>query len=123
MLANSSNMHVEDEEQMCKILNEYFSSVFTLERLHGFTLLENRLQQNNVLSYLNNVIITEEIVYKKLCSLKSYKARGDNGMGSLVLDPINQSNPFILLQPLSFDICNDDNITVCIFVIIISNKK
>ena len=34
---------------------------------------------------MSKVIITEEIVYKKLCSLKSNKAHGDDGMGSLML--------------------------------------
>ena len=31
-LIDSQNMQVEEEEQMCTILNQYFSSVFTLER-------------------------------------------------------------------------------------------
>ena len=47
--------------------------------------LENRLNQENVASNLNKIIITEEIVYKKLCSLKSNKAHGGDGMGSLML--------------------------------------
>ena len=46
--------------------------------------LENRLNQEKVASNLK-IIITEEIVYKKLCSLKSNKAHGDDGMGSLML--------------------------------------
>ena len=47
--------------------------------------LENRLNQENVVYDLIKIIITEEIVYKKLCSLKSNKAHGDDGMGSLML--------------------------------------
>ena len=47
--------------------------------------LENRINQEKVASNLNKVIITEEIVYKKLCSLKSNKAHGDDGMKSLML--------------------------------------
>ena len=70
---------------MCEILNKYFSSVFTLERPESLMELENRLNQEKVASNLNKVIITEEIVYKKLCSLKSNKAQGDDGMGSLML--------------------------------------
>ena len=73
---DSPNMQVEEEEQMCEILNKYFSSVFTLERPEGLMELENRPNQENVASNLNKVIITEEIVYKKLCSLKSNKAHG-----------------------------------------------
>ena len=34
-LIDSQNMQVEEEEQMCEILNQYFSSVFTLERPEG----------------------------------------------------------------------------------------
>ena len=84
-LIDSQNMQVEEYEQMCEILNKYFSSVFTLERPQGLMELENRLNQEKVASNLNKVIITEEIVYKKLCSLKRNKAHGDDGMGSLML--------------------------------------
>ena len=78
-------MQVEEEEQMCEILNTYFSSVFTLKRPEGLMELENRLNQEKIASNLNKIIITEEIVYKKFCSLKSNKAHRDDGMGSLML--------------------------------------
>ena len=79
---------MEEEEQICEILNKYFRSVFTLERPEGLMELENRLNQEKIASNLNKLIITEEIVYKKLCSLKSNKAHGDDGMGSLMLNPL-----------------------------------
>ena len=78
-LIDSQNMQVEEEVQMCEIIYKYFSSVFTLERPEGLMELENGLNQEIVASNLNMVIITEEIVYKKLCSLKSNKAHGDWG--------------------------------------------
>ena len=78
-------MQVEEEEQMRKILNQYFSSVFTLDRPEGMMELENRLNQEKVASNLNKVLMTEVIVNKKLCSLKSNKAHGGYGMGSLML--------------------------------------
>ena len=84
-LIDSQNMQVEEEEQMCEILNKYFSSVFTLERPEGLMELKNRLNQKKVASNLNKVLITEEVVYTKLCSLKSIKAHEDDGMGSLML--------------------------------------
>ena len=62
-LIDSKNMQVEEDEQMCEILNKYFSSVFTLERPEGLMELENRLNQENIVSNLNKIIITEEIVY------------------------------------------------------------
>ena len=34
-LIDSQNMQVEEEEQMCENLNQYFSSVFTMERSEG----------------------------------------------------------------------------------------
>ena len=52
---------------MCEILNKYFSSVFTLERPEGLVELENRLNREKVASNLNKVLITEEIVNKKVC--------------------------------------------------------
>ena len=57
---------MEEEKQMYKILNKYFSSVFTLKRPEGLMELENRLNQEKVASNLHKVIITEEIVYKKI---------------------------------------------------------
>ena len=47
--------------------------------------LENRLNQEKVAPNLNKVLITEEIIYTKLCSFKSNKAHDDDGMGSLML--------------------------------------
>ena len=46
--------------------------------------LDNRLNQEKVAFNLNKVLMTEEIVYNKLCSLKSNKAHGENGMGYLM---------------------------------------
>ena len=43
------------------------------------------LNQEKVAPNLNKVLITEEIVNKKISSLKSNKAHGDDGMGSLLL--------------------------------------
>ena len=64
-LIDSSNMQVEEEKQMCEILNQYFSSVFTLERSKG--LMETRKQiQEKVASIPNKVLITEEIVNKNM---------------------------------------------------------
>ena len=85
-LINSQNMQVEEEEQMCEILNKYFSSVFTLERPEGLVELENRLNQEKVASNLNKVLITEDL--KKLCSLKSNKAHEDDVMRSLLLQKL-----------------------------------
>ena len=51
---------------MCNILNEYFSSVFTSERLEGLMELDDKLKLNNVSTSLNDVRITEQIVYKKM---------------------------------------------------------
>ena len=47
--------------------------------------LENRFNREKIASNLNKILITEEIVNKKLCSLKSNKAHGDEDMGSLML--------------------------------------
>ena len=47
--------------------------------------LENRFNREKIASNLNKILITEDIVNKKLCSLKINKAYGDDGMGSLML--------------------------------------
>ena len=74
---------------MCNTLNEYFSSVFTSERLEGLAELDDKLKLNNVSTSLNDVRITEEIVYNKLCSLKTNKAHGEDGMASFMLKEIS----------------------------------
>ena len=72
-LSNENKSLVDDDVQMCNILNEYFSSVFTSKRLAGLTELGDKLKLNNVSTSLNDVRITEEIVYNKLCSLRLTK--------------------------------------------------
>ena len=72
-LSDENKSIVDDDVQMCNILNEYFSSVFTSERLEGLMELDDKLKLNNVSTSLNDVCITEEIVYNKLCSLKTNK--------------------------------------------------
>ena len=56
-----------------------------MERPDGLIELENRLNPEKVASNLNKILITEEIVNKKLCSLKINKAHVDYGIGSLML--------------------------------------
>ena len=70
---------------MCNILNEYFSLVFTSERLEGLTELGDELKLNNVSTSLNDVRIMEEIVYNKLCSPKTNKAHEEDDMASIML--------------------------------------
>ena len=62
-LIDSQNMQVEEEEQMCEILNKYFSSLFKTGETGGLDGARNRLNQAKVASNLNKIIITEEIVY------------------------------------------------------------
>ena len=84
-LIDLQNVQVEEEEKRYQILNNYFSSVFTLERPEGLMELANRLSKEKVASNLNKVLIQKKIVANKLCTLKSNKARGDDDMGSLIL--------------------------------------
>ena len=74
-LSDENNSLVDDDVQMCNILNEYFRSVFTSARLEGLTELDDKLKLNNVSTSLNDVRITEEIVYNKLCSLNPLDAK------------------------------------------------
>ena len=64
-----------------------FEIIILVQYLLGITLmvLKNELKQKKFSSDLNNVLIKEAIVYKKLSSLKSNKAHGDYGMGSHML--------------------------------------
>ena len=66
-------MQVEDDEEKSEILNDYFSSVFTTEKIERLPILENKLKGIMDENIFLNVLITEEIVYTKLSSLKKIK--------------------------------------------------
>ena len=43
-------------------------------------MLENRIKEDKVSSSLNNLLLSKERVYKKLCPLKNNKAYENDGM-------------------------------------------
>ena len=65
-LIKTSNMQMEDDEEKSEILKDYFSSVFTTEKIERLPILENKLKGIMDENIINNVLITKEIVYKKL---------------------------------------------------------
>ena len=58
-------MQVEDDKEKRQILKDYFSSVFTTEKIERLPILENKLKGIMDENILNNVLIMEEIAYKK----------------------------------------------------------
>ena len=64
-LINTSNMQVKECGDKSNILNDYCSSVFTKEKLERLPILKNKLKEIMDNNILNNVLITEKIVYTK----------------------------------------------------------
>ena len=104
-------MQVKDDEEKSEILNDYFSSVFTTEKME-VTNLKNKLKGIMNGNILNNVLIAVEIVYKKLSSLQIIKAHGDDGIASIVLmeisSEIKQALTIIYIRSMSESKVPDD---------------
>jgi hypothetical protein len=85
--ADNGNIVVKDEE-VCEVLNEYFSSVFTRENVNcsetDFPVLRDLFSgdRNDV---LHDITINEELVLSKLNKLKLNKAPGVDGIVPLIL--------------------------------------
>ena len=58
-------MPVEDDQNKSHIFNDYFSSVFTMEKLERLPILKSKRKREIDKNILNNVLITEEFVYNK----------------------------------------------------------
>ena len=85
------NMTNNDNEN-CRVLSDFFSSVFTKEpEGNALPQFETRCEDS-----LNNVNISEEIVFKKLNSIKVDKSQGPDGLNPRILKECSSS----IVKPL-----------------------
>jgi hypothetical protein len=103
-LKDDTGTTVVDDDKVCNVLNNYFSSVFTREDLNceaeDFPILELLFSgdQNDV---LQDVLISEEIVLSRLKKLNVNKAPGIDDIVPLVL----VKTADVICKPLSIIFC------------------
>ena len=71
---------ISDDRETAEVLNDYFSSVFTLEDLNMIPNATQIFLGNQALEGLNNIVIEESIVYKKFADLNINKSPGPDGL-------------------------------------------
>jgi Reverse transcriptase (RNA-dependent DNA polymerase)/Endonuclease-reverse transcriptase len=82
-LKDSNGRPVTDKEDMAKLLNGYFSTVFTDEDVNDIPDTAARTD-----SVLENVEITEEKVKTKIMKIKTSSAPGPDGIGAMILQQL-----------------------------------
>ena len=86
---------VTRNDEMSHILNEYFSSVFTVEDLSKIPIIKSRTSKDQS-KYLCDLDITDEKVGKAL-SLKLNKSAGADGLPSTLIRKIAD----VIIEPLT----------------------
>ena len=84
-LANSNNELVNEPRMKAEMLNDFFSSVFTLENDTGMPLLDTFSGEKLV-----DLEVDAEIIKDKLRNLKVDKAAGDDNMVPSILKAVNE---------------------------------
>ena len=87
-LKNQNGELIIDDKESCQVLNEYFSSVFTIENTANLHLIGPKVEHiftGDQHEMLNDFDITPEIVYDKLCKLLPNKAPGVDNLSPRVL--------------------------------------
>ncbi|HSZ24591.1 MAG TPA: reverse transcriptase family protein [Cytophagaceae bacterium] len=93
-LLNKNGKVIDDKREMCELLNDYFSSVFTLENrvnIPTTNAKQNSCQPTKVIEELTNIDITEEKVLQAIKCLKKDKTRGEDGIYSSFLMYIGEA--------------------------------
>jgi len=84
-LYDSNGELVNDSKVKVEMLNDFFCSVFTREDEAAMPLI-NTLTQDKLM----DVDVTVDLVYRKLCSLKTDKSAGDDGMSPFILKALSE---------------------------------
>ncbi|MEW8548554.1 MAG: reverse transcriptase family protein [Candidatus Thiodiazotropha sp.] len=82
----------KNDSECCQVLSDFFSSVFTKE---GDTELPDFQSRTEFVK--NDIVITEEKVFKKLCNLKTDKSQGPDSINPRLLKECRNS----LAKPLT----------------------
>ena len=80
-LKDKNGILVSDSSGMCKVLNEFFSSVFTIEKMENIPKARTVFKEDRD-KMLHDVDITEDLLYQKLTALRENKAPGVDNLDS-----------------------------------------
>ena len=94
-LTKEDNTLTDSDKEKANILNEFFSSVFTLEELSNVP----KLPPRNDGMYLTDLILTRDAVKAKLNKLDASKASGPDGIPTIILKSLSEeiSLPLLLI--------------------------
>ena len=81
-MIDENGQPIQDDNINARLLNEYFSSVFTVENVNNLPAVSGSHDSSEVLC---NIDISQEVVFQKLCNLRPDKAPGVDGIYPVVL--------------------------------------
>ena len=110
-LDQGSGVFTQSDKEVADVLNEYFTSVYTHEPTGSLPDFEYLVDERN---FVTDLIITEQVVHKKLGNLKENKAPGPRpvargGSGGQLTPPLRTKGPLFgtsrvkLLRPITIN--------------------
>ena len=90
-LKNAGGEMFSDDQEMCHLLNDYFNSVFTNEKLDSGVIEVEQVYKGDHANRLQNIEITNEIVLNVIKKLKNNKAAGVDDLGSTLFKSTAQN--------------------------------
>ena len=103
-LENNRGNIISDGFQMAEVLNEYFSSVFTIEDISTLPVPFTKFEGSKS-EHLGQLFVTPEMIAKKIKKMKDNKSRGIDGIPPKLLKEIVEqiSTPLTKLFNLSLE--------------------
>ena len=92
-LKNKDKTFSKTDKEKADTLNQQFQSVFSVEDLNSVPILKNK----PLITFLSNITITEDMILKKLKSLRTDKSCGPDTVHPFILKNLAQT----LVKPLS----------------------
>ena len=97
-------MFVTNEVEKANIFSTFFSSVYVREILKLDEVFDIGEDGLNTIEEMNDILMNEEMVVKKLKQLDKYKSAGPDGIFSVVLHKCADSISNFLLKLFSFSL-------------------
>ena len=103
-LSDENGNLLSDSRDMCKLLNNYFGSIFTVEKMEKIPEARSIFKGNHA-DMLRDVEISQGLVYERLKRLKKNKAPGFDNLDSEFLNKTAESisNPLTKIFLNSFE--------------------
>ena len=103
-LENNSGNIISDGFQMAEVLNEYFSSIFTTEDIGSLPVPFTKFEGSKS-EHLGQLIITPEMIAKKIKKMKDNKSPGVDGIPPKLFEEIVEqiSTPLAKMFNLSLE--------------------